>query len=592
MRLSIDGLPIDRRRRGNAVLAIAAVLTIVVAAVAVGYFYFRGQRVEKVSAFVQQVSRSDFIHDVVEAGEIESSENVEVRCEVKSRNGTGTSILEVVPEGTMVQQGDIIVKLDSSALEQQLLQEQIILNNKEALMIQAENLWEAAKLAKTEYLEGTFKQEEQLYQAEAFVAEENLRRAQQYARYSERLAAKGYVTALQLESDRFAVEKAKKDLQAAQTKLGVLQNYTQQKMLRQLESDIRSAEAAYRSEQSSFELQKKAIAEFEEQIKLCTIRAPKAGQVVHANERDRRGDSEFVVQPGALLRERQVIVRLPNSTQMQVKTKVSESKIALIREGMKASVTIDAFEDMTLDGIVTKVNEYPEPTGWFNSTVKEYVTFVKIVNPPKSLKTGLTAKVRIHTQFIPKALQVPIQAIHRHQGRYYCMVRNGEGWKPQPVTLGSSNEKFVVISDGLSEQDFVALNPVELLDQVQLPEAPPPDGEMVADAGSPAAAVVVENAAPPAALNTTATTNESAPAAVPPAAPNPAAIATAIFTRGDANKDGVLTQDELPEQFRDGFAQTDANGDGSIDQSELTTAMTRRMQERAAGQSGPSGAEE
>ena len=123
---------------------------------------------------------------------------------------------------------------------------------------------------------------------------------------------------------------------------------------------------------------------------------------------------------------------------------------------MKAAVTIDAFEDMTVDGLVTKVNEYPEPTGWFNSTVKKYVVFVQILTPPKDLKTGLTAKVRIHTQHLPNALQVPIQAIHRHQGRYYCMVKDGDTWRPMPVTLGSSNEKTVVISEGLTEKDFVA----------------------------------------------------------------------------------------------------------------------------------------
>jgi HlyD family secretion protein len=402
------------------------------------------------------------------------------------------------------------------------------------------------------------------------------------------MAAKGYVTALQLESDRFAVEKSKKDLQAAQTKLKVLQDYTQQKMLRQLESDIRSAEAAFRSEQSSYELQKKAIVEYEEQIKLCTIRAPKAGQVVHANERDRRGDSEFVVQPGALLRERQVIVRLPNSTKMRVKTKVNESKIALLREGMKASVAIDAFEDMTLDGVVTKVNEYPEPSGWFNSTVKEYVTYVQITTPPKTLKSGLTAKVRIHTQHIPNAMQVPIQAIHRHQGRYYCLVKNGDEWKPQPVVLGSSNEKSVVINEGLSEKDFVALNPVELLDQVELPDAPPPDAAIAANAEQPIAAPIVNVAAETSVAKNTATP----PPAAPPSGSNPADIAQRIFARADANHDGMLTSDELPEQFRGGFAATDADSNGSIDQSELTAAMTRRMQANAANQPGPSGAEE
>jgi hypothetical protein len=166
------------------------------------------------------------------------------------------------------------------------------------------------------------------------------------------------------------------------------------------------------------------------------------------------------------------------------------------------------------------------------------------------------------------------------------MVKAGEEWTAKPVTLGSSNEKFVVVNDGLTEQDFVALNPVELLEEVELPDAPPPDaaeGEQIAADARPASVTPI--ASPVAG-------SESANNAPSQGAPDPAAIAGAIFARGDANKDGKLSQDEMPEQFRSSFAQTDANGDGGIDQGEMQTAMQRRMRERAAANAGPSGAEE
>ena len=59
----------------------------------------------------------------------------------------------------------------------------------------------------------------------------------------DRLAAKGYVNQLQLEADKFAVEKSRKELDAAKTKLKVLDEYTKAKMLKQLESDIAIAKA-------------------------------------------------------------------------------------------------------------------------------------------------------------------------------------------------------------------------------------------------------------------------------------------------------------------------------------------------------------
>ena len=61
-----------------------------------------------------EVFRGPFEHVVLEQGEVESSNSVEIRCEVKSRSGGGssTTILDVIPEGTPVQEGDWLVTLD------------------------------------------------------------------------------------------------------------------------------------------------------------------------------------------------------------------------------------------------------------------------------------------------------------------------------------------------------------------------------------------------------------------------------------------------------------------------------------------------
>jgi acetyl esterase/lipase len=48
-----------------------------------------------------------------------------------------------------------------------------------------------------------------------------------------------------------------------------------------------------------------------------------------------------------------------------------------------------------------------------------------------------------------------------------------------------------------------------------------------------------------------------------------------LFTRLDANKDGKLVRDELPENQRPNFGKIDANSDGAISRDELN-AYTRR----------------
>ena len=268
-------------------ILVTVVLVLLFGAVGYGFYALTGRESKGPPIIKHTVARGAFQHDVVERGEVESSSNVEIRCEVKARNTGGMVILDVIDEGTYVEPGDLLVQLDSSAFEQDLVQQQIVCNTAEARMVQAKNTYAAAVISKKEYIEGTYMQEEQLIQSEIFIAEENLRRAQEYAVYSETLAARGYVTDQQLEGDRFAVEIAKTELEAAKTKLRVLQEYTKAKMMMQLDSDIKSAEASWKSEQSTYQLELANLKDIESQIEKCTIVAPQAGQVVHANETGR-----------------------------------------------------------------------------------------------------------------------------------------------------------------------------------------------------------------------------------------------------------------------------------------------------------------
>ena len=115
---------------------------------------------------------------------------------------------------------------------------------------------------------------------------------------------------LQLEADRFAVEKANKDLDTAKTKLKVLDEFTKPKMVSTLESAILIAKAKWESAQNSHELELEKLAELDDQIAKCTIVAPQDGVVKYAHVMDGRGDQEFIVEEGAVVRERQVIITL------------------------------------------------------------------------------------------------------------------------------------------------------------------------------------------------------------------------------------------------------------------------------------------
>jgi len=545
------------------------------------------------------VQAGDFAHDIIERGAVESASNIEVRCEVQAQNSAGTRILEVVPEGTyvkgpvrdaqgkIVQEGDLICRLDSSALENDALKQKSVVEIARAAKIQAESDHENAVKAYDEYEWGKYKIDEAQIRADLAVAEENQRRADDTVRYSKQLLEKGYITKLQLEADNFAAEKAKTDSDAAKLRKLVLEKYTREKMKVQLMADINSTKARLDAQDNTLKLEQKRLDLIEGQIAKCTIRAPANGQAVYANNTERMGGSEIIIEEGALVRERQVIARLPDPKRMQVKAKINESKIALAKEGQPATIRLDALPDQELVGIVRKVNEYPTQTGWWSANIKEYETTVEILGTPPGLRPGLNAEVRIRVAHLPNVVQVPVQAVFEHGDNHYCFVRRDDDWELRQVEIGDTNDKTIVIKQNLQPGETVAVNAASLREEFDLPETPaePQAKIMLASAensaslpnasGTKPALAPGHSAGPPAAARR-APGDEKTHAGPPgKRQEGPIVLANLAFQQLDKDGDGRIRKVDLPESLRGQFASIDANHDGFIDHTEWAAAVRR-----------------
>jgi multidrug resistance efflux pump len=522
---------LSTRRNGSTLTYLIGGLGCLAVLVAAIIFFLRGDDDDPQSApLLSQVTRGPYEHEVLEQGDVESSNNVELRCEVRARNansGPSTSIIDVVREGTRVKKGDWLVTFDSSALEQELGTQRIAVNTIEALVIQAKATYDTALIARTEYLEGTYREQEKTIQNQIFVAEETLKKAQLSHDSIKRLVSRGLLSSLQLEGERFRVDAAQNDLDLAKRRLEVLEKYTKEKMLTQLNSDAQAAEVRWRNEQGSYQEELKKLKDIEDQVAKCKVYAPQDGQVVYANITSSRSGSEFVVEPGAMVRENQVVIRLPDPTSMQVKAKVSESRINLVKEGMPVSIRIDAFGDSVLEGSVIRVNKYAEPGNWFSSSIKEYATFIQIHDPPLSLRVGLTAEVRIHVESRADALQVPVQAIYDRGGQTFCLVQNGTDWDTREVVISSTNEKTAAIDEEKSEPlqpgERIVMNPrkhLALFDASRLPKEVV-EPKRIPGAGEPAKEQVAQDG----------------PAAQSPVAQSPAAQLPAAQSDGSAEEE-------------------------------------------------------
>ncbi len=538
---------------------------------------------------LHEVQRGPFDHIVLEQGEIESSSNNEVKCEVKGRGGSGTPILSLVAEGIYVKKGDKLCQLDSSALEQDVKNQRIVVSTVESNVINSEAAVSKAAIAKQEYLEGTYLTERKAILSEIALAEQGLRKAELSLQSAERLAAKGTLKALQIESEQFAVQNAQSTLESAQGRLRVLDNLTKEKMLVQLNSDIETARAKLDSDKSTLIEEKEKLEEIKGQIKACAVVAPADGQVVYANKQGSRGGSDFTVTAGALVREQQTIFLLPDPTRMQVKAKVNESRITLIRDGMPVKINVGAAADELL-GRVIKVNKYAEQGNMWGPTVKEYVVIVQIIEPPQEIRTGMTAEVRIFVEQIADAIQLPVHAVYETKKHHFALVKNGDAWDTREIKIGATNDKYVTVVDGVSVQDMVVLDPRNHLDKMEIPAiAEVDDREKLVKIAAESPKGIAKSGP------------EAKGAGVAPGGPtggppgggaggmNPDAIASAMLGRMDTNGDGKLSAAEVAdnERMKNSFADYDANKDGSIDLAEMVAQLQKRM--AAGGGGGPGG---
>lgn len=226
-------------------------------------------------------------------------------------------------------------------------------------------------------------------------------------------------------------------------------------------AELAKAEAELKSKKSGYELQKEQGDKIRRQIASCVIRATHPGMVVY-NSTSVGWGSSTKIEEGAVVRERQIILTIPDPGKMGVSVRVHESMVDRVKPGMRARVVLDAFPDTPLWGRVDKVAILPDAQNpFFSPDLKVYSTTITIDTPPAFLKTGMTAQVTIYVNVLKDVLAVPIQAVTFQGGRRVCLLPGrGSRLIPRPITTGLSNDSFIQVLDGLRAGDAVILQPL------------------------------------------------------------------------------------------------------------------------------------
>lgn len=404
-----------------------------------------------------KIARGNLIVSVTEEGSLESSINKEIKCRVKG----GSTVLWIIKPGTQVKPGDVLVKLDTATIEDNINAQRIRHHNALALLAQSESDVAVAKINIDEYLEGLYRADRQTLLKDIDLAQSNQISAQEWFEFTKRVYKKGYVNGAALDSSRISDQRAKLELDVLHTKLDTLDRYSKPKKLLELNGILSAKVAKRASDLAALDLEKDRLSRIEEQLKHCTIESDSSGMVILPTTEQWKNQPN--VEEGAAVREDQVLLIIPDLDQMQVKLGVHEAYVDRLKPGMAARVQLQ--EDV-VDGEILSVASVTRPAGWWNGNQVKYDTIIKL-KPQAGLKPGMSASVEVLLARHENMLTVPVAAVVEQDGQFWSWVRSGEKTERRRLDLGDSNDQFIVVKSGLSEGESVVLNPREYLKDAQ-----------------------------------------------------------------------------------------------------------------------------
>lgn len=440
-----------------------------------------------------EVKEGPLVISITEAGTISPREVEIIKSQVQGR----ASILYLIPEGTRVKEGELLVELDASQLEDKKVDQEIRLQNAEAAFVRSRENREVAdnqaksdidkagltlRFAKedlTKYREGEYPNELKSFEAKITLAAEDVQRKEEKLKWSRVLFEEKYLSESELQADELAAKKAKLEKELAENNLALLKDYTYKRKIAELESnvsqaemalervkrkasaDIVQAEADLRAKEAEFKRQKSKLDKIVGQIGKAKIFAPREGLVVYATSTkfSWRGNTEPLSE-GQEVRERQELIHLPTASTYIAEINIHESSLKKVRSGLPVRIEIDALPGSIFHGNIEKIAPLPDPQSVFmNPDLKVYKTKIAIDGGQDVLRTGMTCKAEVLVADYEKAIYAPIQCVVRQNGQPVVYLAEGGETKKRTVKIGLDNNRMVHLIEGVEPGESLLLAP-------------------------------------------------------------------------------------------------------------------------------------
>ncbi len=408
---------------------------------------------------------------VLSMGEVDSSHKTLIECELEAlsfRNAgysiesSGSSmIIELVDEGTVVYQGQVLCRLDASEYEEMVRQQRIELEEDRAQAQSARLELERLEVSLVEYRDGIMNQLKEQHQGEIAMARADVERQKERLAWSKQMSDLGYLPLSRLSTENQTLLQTELTLKQRTLSFKNLIDYTAPKQMLTIMSAIDGARAQLSYEEDRVENDEENLDRYMKQIERCTIRAPHDGFLIYAQD----DDDDEPIELGVRVRESQDLFYLPDLSQMEVKAKLHETVVTRVKPGMPARVRIEAFAGRELPGEVTFVAPLPASiqSRYANTEVRYYDALIRLDETLEGLMPGMTAESEILVGQNHAALALPPSAIMIDaERRETCYVVRGDQVERRLLETGLHEPQWIEVTGGLREGDRVVVNPEQL----------------------------------------------------------------------------------------------------------------------------------
>jgi HlyD family secretion protein len=433
------------------------------------------------------VEKNSFDLKISTYGTLEASRLVQIKSHIPSNNA---KILELIDEGTEVNKGEIISRLDITKFMEDLHNIEYKINESEALLAKAQKELDVfkrqskdevqktqksiqiAKINLKDVKHGSGKVRENELRQDVIKEQRKVTLFQEKLNDFNSLYTKGYISKRERDEVENNFKNTEESLNILKDKLMNYLKYEWEKVISENEIKLRELEEELESKkvQNSFELENKKIQvkkaenslshfnrklhKTKKYISLCDVRAPISGIVLY--KQISKSGKRRKVEVGDSIWQSQSFLQIPDTNKMIVRTYIREIDLNKVKMGMNVKVFLDAYPNKVLYGAITYIDTIADTRG-HESSIKYFKTIVTIKNTEGFLRSGMSARVDIIYDKVNQALTIPIDALHYNQEQYYVYVDDFKDGTKRNIQIGRMGDKDIEVMDNLRENEVILI---------------------------------------------------------------------------------------------------------------------------------------